>query len=248
MILRELEGKVALVTGSSRGIGQAAALRLAEAGALVALNATRDTSSTEQAILGAGGVCSSYITDVRDDRAVEHMVQEIVTTHGGIDILLNNAGINRDALALRLSKADWDDVMATNLGGTFNCTRSVLRHMIRKRSGRIINVGSVVGLRGNHGQSNYTTTKSGLIGFTRSIALEVASRGITANVVAPGFIDTAMTTALSAAQQQLIQDHIPLKKFGTPIEVSEAVVFLASDRAAFITGQVLYVDGGLVLA
>lgn len=244
----DLTGKVALVTGSSRGIGRVIAQRLAASGATVALNATKDASETALAITAAGGHCSAHIADVRDSSQVERMVAAIVQQHGALDILINNAGVNRDTLTMRMSDADWQDVIATNLTGSFLCAKSAIRHMSRKRWGRVINMGSIVGTRGNAGQANYAAAKSGLEGLTRSLALEMASRGITVNVVAPGFIDTEMTSRLEPEWQQKVRDHIPLKRFGKPEEVAELVVFLCSEPAGYITGQTLLIDGGLALA
>ena len=244
---RNIAGKVALVTGSSRGIGQAIALRLASERAKVALNATRDTSDTERAIVNAGGACSSYIADVSQSKEVDRLVERVVADCGSIDVLVNNAGINRDGLALRISDKDWDDVLNTNLRGAFFCTRAALRHMVRRRWGRILNVGSVVGLRGNAGQANYTSSKAGLVGLTRTVAQEVASRGVTANVIAPGFIETEMTAKLSEEQREQVRENIPLGRFGSPEDVVEVVAFLAGEEAGYITGQVVPVDGGLAL-
>ena len=244
---RELAGKVALVTGSGRGIGRAIALRLAAAGATLALNATRDTSGTEREIKEAGGSCISLIADVTRSDEVERLIEGVVADCGSIDILVNNAGISRDSLVLRISNQDWDDVLNTSLRGSFFCTRSALRHMLRSRWGRVVNIGSVVGLRGNPGQANYSAAKAGLVGFTRTVAQEVASRGITANVVTPGFIETEMTAKLNEAQQDQIRRHVPLGRFGSPEEVAEVVAFLAGEEAGYITGQVVPVDGGLAL-
>ena len=242
-----LSGTVALVTGSSRGIGRAVALRLAGAGATVALNATKDAAETQRLIGLAGGKASVHISDVRNSQEVDKMVDQVVGAHGSLDILVNNAGINRDTLLMRISDKDWEDVVATNLTGAFYCTRAAIKPMLKKRWGRIINMGSVVGLKGNAGQANYTATKAGLVGLTRSVAAEVASRNITANVVAPGFIETEMTAKLTPQQRDAIKDHVPLGAFGTPEHVADAVAFLASNEAGYITGQVLLVDGGIAL-
>jgi len=244
----DLSGKVALVTGSGRGIGRAIAIRLAAAGATVALNATSSTDATEKAITSTGGACSSHLGDVRDAQAVDGLVKDVVSQHGSLDILVNNAGVTRDGLLVRMSESDWRDVLDINLTGAFHCTRAVLRHMVRKRWGRIVNIGSVVGLRGNAGQANYTATKAGLVGLTRTTAQEVVSRGITANVVAPGFIETEMTVSLGESIQDQIRSHVPLGRFGSTGDVAEAVTFLATEEAGYITGQVLLVDGGLALA
>lgn len=244
----DLSGKVALVTGSGRGIGRAIAVRLATAGATVALNAISSTDATEKAIASTGGSCSAHLGDVRDAQAVDGLVNDVVSQHGSLDILVNNAGVTRDGLLMRMSESDWHDVLDTNLTGAFHCTRAVLRRMVRKRWGRIVNIGSVVGLRGNAGQANYTATKAGLVGLTRTTAREVVSRGITANVIAPGFIETELTEELGESIQDQIRSHIPLGRFGSPEDVAEAVTFLATDEAGYITGQVLLVDGGLALA
>ncbi len=243
----DLSGKVALVTGSSRGIGRAIAVNFASHGATVAVNAAKDASETAQDIASIGGACSIHIADVRDAAAVQEMVDAVVAQHGSIDILVNNAGVNRDTLMLRMSEADWQDVVATNLTGAFNCTKAALKHMVRKRQGRILNMGSIIGVRGNAGQANYAAAKAGLAGLTMSTALEVASRGVTANLLAPGFIETEMTERLPQDQQDTIRSHIPLKRFGSPEELAEIVAFLASDRASYITGQTIVVDGGLAL-
>ncbi len=243
----DLSGKVALVTGSSRGIGRAAALRLAAAGAAVALNATKDASETQAAIESTGGVCSVHIADVADPEAATAMVQAVIERHEGLDFLINNAGVTRDTLALRMSDDDWRRVIDVNLTGAFNCARAALKHMVRRRSGRIITIGSVVGYRGNPGQANYTASKSGLIGMTRSLALEVGSRGVTANVITPGYIETDMTLEVAETSLNAVREMIPAGRLGTPEDVAEAVLFLCSDEAAYITGQTLPVDGGLAL-
>ena len=243
----DFSGKVALVTGSSRGIGRAAALRLAAAGAAVALNATKDASETEAAIESVGGVCSVHIADVADPAEAAAMVQAVIDRHGGLDFLINNAGVTRDTLALRMSDDDWRRVIDVNLTGAFNCARAALKHMVRRRSGRIINIGSVVGYRGNPGQANYTASKSGLIGMTRSLALEVGSRGVTANVITPGYIETDMTREVAETSLNAVREMIPAGRLGTPEDVAEAVLFLCGDEAAYVTGQTLPVDGGLAL-
>ena len=243
----ELTGKIALITGSSRGIGRGIALRLIAAGATVALNATKDASETQAAIESVGGSCSVHIADVSDSAQADKMVQNVIDRHGAIDCLINNAGVNHDTLMLRMTDQDWRHVSEVNLTGVFNCSRAALKHMVRRRTGRIINMGSVVGYRGNAGQTNYSATKSGLIGMTRSIALEGGSRGITANVVTPGYIDTEMTRDMPEVTREAIREAIPMRRFGTPEDVAEVVLFLCSEEADYISGQVLPVDGGLVL-
>jgi 3-oxoacyl-[acyl-carrier protein] reductase len=242
------EGRVALVTGASRGIGRAAARALAARGASVVASARGDHAdpvATE--IRAAGGRAEARALDVTEPAAIEAAVAEVVSQYGRLDILVNNAGITRDQLLLRLKRDDWDAVLDTNLTAAAMLTRAVLKPMIKQRSGRIISLTSVVGQAGNAGQANYAAAKAGLIGFTKAVALEVASRGITVNAVAPGVIDTDMTRALSQDAQAAWADRIPLRRLGTPEDVAEAVVFLASDEASYITGHVLAVNGGMYM-
>ncbi|HYM14003.1 MAG TPA: 3-oxoacyl-[acyl-carrier-protein] reductase [Dehalococcoidia bacterium] len=245
--LFDLSGKAALVTGGSRGIGRAVALALAAHGARVAINyATNAAAAAETAaLLGDGAV--ALAGDVADPAAAAALVQGTVAAFGRIDILVNNAGVTADDLILRMSEDEWDRVVDTNLKGTFHVTKAALRPMVRQRAGRIISVSSVAGMVGNAGQANYAAAKAGIIGFTKSIAKEVASRNITANVIAPGFIDTEMTAGLTPQQREEIVRMVALARTGTPADVAPAAVFLASDEAAYITGHVLTVDGGLVM-
>jgi 3-oxoacyl-[acyl-carrier protein] reductase len=242
----DLTGRVAIVTGASRGIGRAVALQLAALGAVV-VAAARGEHATPvvETIRAAGGRAEVAAVDVTDGPAVEAMAANALERFGRIDVLVNNAGIARDGLLMRMKREDWDVVLATNLTGAFTTTQAVLRPMIRQRGGRIISISSVVGQAGNAGQANYAASKAGLIGFSKALALEVASRGITVNVVAPGLIDTDMTRALAAAAQEEWAAKIPARRLGTPEDVAAAVCFLASDQAAYITGQVLAVNGGM---
>ncbi len=245
-----LDGKRALVTGASRGIGRAVALRLAADGAAIAVNyhtSESEASEVVAAITGSGGTAVSIGGDVSDAPQAASIVVAAQEALGGLDILVNNAGITRDNLALRLSEEDWDAVLDTNLKGAFLCTKAALRAMVRQRWGRIINMSSVVAGTGNPGQANYAAAKAGLIGLTKTVAREVASRGITVNAVAPGFISTRMVEAITEEQQGRVLERIPLARFGTPEDVAACVAFLASDDAGYITGQVLGVDGGLSL-
>ena len=246
----DLSDRVAIVTGSGQGIGQAIALKLAEVGATVVLNDIGDTSPVEEVageIRKMGRESTAVLADVSLPSDVTRLVETTVDTYGKVDILVNNAGITRDQLMLRMSDEDWDAVLTVNLKSVFLCTRAVLRHMVRQRWGRVISIASIVGLIGNPGQANYASAKAGIIGFTRTIAKEVASRGITANAVAPGFIDTPMTQQLPEERRQEMASRILLGYLGTPRDVAEAVVFLASEEARYITGQVLTVDGGISL-
>jgi 3-oxoacyl-[acyl-carrier protein] reductase len=241
--------KVALVTGASQGIGRAVALRLAQDGAAVALAARNETKLNEVAaeIQNAGGAAEVFVLDIAAEESIKAAAKAVLARFGKIDILVNNAGITRDTLLLRMKKADWDDVLQTNLTGAFLLTQAVMGSMVRARSGRIVNISSVVGRMGQAGQANYAASKAGLIGFTRSLAREIASRGITANVVAPGYIESPMTAVLDAKQTESILAHIPLGRVGSDADVAHAVSFLASDQAGYITGAVLDVNGGMFM-
>jgi 3-oxoacyl-[acyl-carrier protein] reductase len=246
--MADLRGRVAIVTGASRGIGRAVARALAARGALVVAAARQGHAEPVVAeIAAAGGRAEAASVDVTDRASVQRMVAAVVERHGRVDVLVNNAGIARDELLVRMKPEAWDAVLATNLTAAFTCTQAVLKPMIRQRSGRIVCIGSVVGQMGNAGQANYAASKAGLIGFARAVAREVASRGITVNVVAPGFIDTDMTRALPEATRAAWAAQIPVGRLGTAEEVAAAVCFLASEEASYITGQVLAVNGGLYM-
>ena len=239
---------VALVTGASRGIGRAVARRLASDGVFVVAAARGDHAEpVVREILADGGRAEAVILDVTDRGMIEAMVKGARERHGRIDVLVNNAGIARDQLLLRMKPDDWDAVLATNLTAVFACCQAVLRPMLKQRSGRIVNIGSVVGQTGNPGQANYAASKAGLVGFSKSLAQEVASRGITVNVVAPGLIETDMTRQLTEQSQQNWADRIPLGRLGSPGDVASAVRFLVSDEASYITGHVLAVNGGMYM-
>ena len=245
-MMMDLSGKVALVTGASRGIGAAVARTLAAQGAMVVAAARGShAEGTVAGIVAAGGKADLASLDVTDPATVEAVVGGALAKHGRIDILVNNSGIARDQLLMRMKREDWDAVILTNLTAAFTCTQAVLRPMIKQRGGRIINISSVVGQMGNAGQVNYAASKAGLIGMAKALAREVASRGITVNVVAPGLIDTDMTKSLAAGTSETWVAQIPLGRLGTPQDVAWTVCFLASDEAAYITGQVVAVNGGM---
>lgn len=244
----DLSGRIALVTGASRGIGKAIAAKLAEQGAHVVAAARGDHARAAVDEITAHGRRAEALTlDVTEPGATEGAIAGVLQRHARIDILVNNAGIARDQLMLRMKREDWDAVLATNLTAAFALTQAVLKPMLKQRGGRIVNISSVVGQGGNAGQANYAASKAGIIGFSKAVALEVASRGITVNVVAPGLIDTDMTRAITDSAHEEWASKIPLKRLGSPADVAAAVCFLASDEASYITGQVLAVNGGMYM-
>ena len=243
-----MEGKVAVVTGASRGIGKAIAVKLASKGATVVINYNGSRERAEEVkneVESAGGKAVIIQCNVADFDACKEFIETVIKEQGRIDILVNNAGITKDGLLMKMSEEDFDKVLDTNLKGTFHTIRAALRQMIRQRSGRIINMASVVGVSGNAGQANYAASKAGVIGLTKTAAKELAGRGITVNAVAPGFIATDMTDAMTDAAKEAVVAAIPMKRVGMPKDIAETVAFLASDKAAYITGQVIAVDGGL---
>jgi 3-oxoacyl-[acyl-carrier protein] reductase len=250
--MARLEGKTALVTGAGRGIGRATAIRLASDGAKIAINFKGNTAAAEEtkrAVEAAGSQGTLIQGDVSVDADAERVVKEAVAFGGGrLDILVNNAGITRDNLLLRMSAEEWDAVLDLNLRGAFLITKAAMRPMMKQRAGRIVNVSSIAGVMGNAGQANYSAAKAGLIAFTKTVAREMASRNITANAVAPGFVPTDLTSIVPKDVQDAMLKQIPLARFGTAEDVANAIAFLASDEASYITGQVLVVDGGMVTA
>ena len=245
----DLDGSVALVTGSSRGIGAVIASRLARAGAKVGVNYRTSRESAEgvvEEITKAGGEAILVEADVTQEDSAAAAIKQVVDRWQRIDILVNNAGINRDRLLLRMTSDDWDQVLDVDLKGAFLCTKYVMPHLIKQRKGRVINISSVVGISGNPGQANYAAAKAGLIGFTKAVAREVASRSVTVNALAPGYITAGMADGLNEETRKRILDRIPMGRFGTSEDVAEAVVFLCSEGAGYITGQVLTIDGGMI--
>ena len=245
-----VDNKVALITGASRGIGRATALELAKAGAKIVINYAGNAAAAQEvlkAIQDMGGQAIAVQANIAVAAEVDELIEKTVAAFGSIDILVNNAGITRDTLLMRMKEADWDAVLDTNLKGVFLCTKAVAKLMMKQRSGKIINMTSVVGLTGNAGQANYAAAKAGVVGFTKSMAKELGSRGITVNAVAPGFIATDMTEVLPDSVKEQMTRTIPLGRPGTPSDVAKAVLFLCSDAAAYITGQTLNVDGGMVM-
>lgn len=245
-----LENRVAVVTGGAKGIGRAIALALAADGAFMIVNyrgSKAQAQETVRQIESAGGKAEAVFCDVADGTAVETFFSDVLARHGRIDILVNNAGLTKDGLLMRMGEEAWDQVLNANLKGAFHCCKWAVKAMLKQRSGRIINISSVSGVMGNAGQANYSASKAGLIGLTKSVAREVASRGITVNAVAPGFVDTDMTAGLPVRVREAATSQIPLGHFGSPEDIAAAVAFLASEKAGYITGQVLCVDGGMAM-
>lgn len=248
--MSKLAGKTAIITGASRGIGAEIARKFAADGAKVVVNYSGSQEKAEAVVADIqanGGEAIAVKANVSDSESVKAMVDEAMKTFGSVDILVNNAGITRDNLMMRMKDDEWDDVINTNLKGVFVCTKAVTRQMMKQRAGRIINIASIVGVMGNAGQANYVASKAGVIGLTKTTARELASRGITANAVAPGFITTDMTDQLTEDVQKAMLGQIPLGRFGAPEDVAKAALFLASDDASYMTGQTLHLDGGMVM-
>tara|TARA_B110000014_G_C19954497_1_gene493921 strand:- start:26 stop:781 length:756 start_codon:yes stop_codon:yes gene_type:complete len=244
--IMNLEGQTALITGAGRGIGKTIALKLAESGAdIVLADMSPQVAEVRVVVESLGRKCLTFEADVTDLEAIETMVKKIIEELGSIHILINNAGITQDNLFMRMKPEQWSKVIDVNLNGVFNVTKAVIRPMVKQRTGKIINISSVVGFSGNPGQVNYSSTKSALVGFTKSLAREVGARGVTVNAVAPGFIDTAMTQALNESQQEAILQQIPLGRMGDANDIANAVAFLASEEASYITGTILHVNGGM---
>ena len=245
----QLKGKVALVTGAARGIGREIALRLAKEGAdLVICDVSKEgVEAAQKEIQECGVKALGLCVDVTDSSQVEYMINKILDNLGKIDILVNNAGITRDSLIMRMKEADWDAVLSINLKGSFNCLKAAIKPMIKQRFGKIVNIASIIGITGNAGQANYSASKAGIIGLTKSAAKELASRNINVNAIAPGFIQTAMTDKLTDEQKQKMLDLIPLSRLGEPKNVADLVVFLVSEYSSYITGEVIKVDGGMVM-
>ncbi len=247
--MKLLEGKTALITGASKGIGKAIAQKFVEHGANVAftyLSSVEKGEALEKELSGAGGKVKGYRSDASNFQEAEKLINDVVADFGGLDILVNNAGITKDNLLMRMSEEMWDDVIAINLKSVFNTVKAATKTFMKQKSGSIINMSSVVGVKGNAGQANYAASKAGIIGFTKSVALELGSRNIRSNVIAPGFIETEMTEKLDEKTVQSWRDAIPLKRGGTPEDVADCTVFLASDMASYISGQVIQVDGGML--
>lgn len=247
--MKLLEGKVALITGASRGIGKGIAQKFAEHGANIAftyLSSDEKAKALEKELEASGVKVKAYKSDAADHKSAEELINSVVADFGTIDVLVNNAGITRDGLIMRMSEENWDDVLKTNLKSVFNTVKAIQRTMLKQRSGSIINLTSVVGIRGNAGQANYSASKAGIIGFTKSVALELGSRNIRCNAIAPGFIETEMTETLDEKMVEEWRQAIPLKRGGTPEDVANLALFLASDMSQYITGQVINVDGGML--
>lgn len=246
----DLKDKVGIVTGASRGIGRAIAIELGSRGARIAVNFNHNSEAADdvvELISESGGQAFAHQADVSIFEQADGLVKTTIEKYGDLQILVNNAGITRDGLIMTMSESDWDNVIQTNLKSTFNCSKAAIRHMLRRRYGRIINIASISGIMGNPGQTNYSASKAGQIGFTKALAREVASRTITVNAIAPGFIQTDIWTAVPEEAQQNLMDIIPLGRVGQPEEIAKVAAFLASDEAAYITGQVLTVDGGMAM-